>query len=269
MKVHLPDGTTANFPEGTPPEDMTKAIQSYLMKTAVDTGEKQAVAGAEQRGKQGETFYGGRGDMGELVTPEFAKTQAIVGATIPAAVATGASFAAAPFATAASLVAGHEGSKIGGSVARAVGAPPMAGEMVGALAGGISPGLIVRKSIPALLASQLGRSAVAAETAPAAEAAGSIAKTLIESGWTKEAASKAAQNAVARMASEAAPSVAKAAATTPAQFNPESLQIIAKLRQLAQTSGANKIEITQAAQQAFPESWKEVMKMIMAPRTRI
>ena len=168
-----------------------------------------------------------------------------------------------------------------GRLAQILSKPPVIAGAVGAAAGGLehgpkgaaigaATGAAGAAGIP-IVGRGIGRfagRAIAegmAESVPAVtRAATNIEKTLIESGWTNEAAKKAAEKIIAKATAEAAPMVA---ATTPAQFNPESLQIIAKLRQLAQTSGANKIEITQAAQKAFPESWKEVMKMIMAPRT--
>jgi len=179
----------------------------------------------------------------------------------------------------AAPVLGAAGRGILGTAARAATSPPAIGAASAAGTAaleGASPKHIAMAGLAgAAVPYGIGRVASRAATqavaqAPKAEpaliqAANQIEKTLIETGWEPGKAAQVAKNAIARMASEAAPM----AATTPAQFNPESLQIIAKLRQLAQTSGANKIEITQAAQQAFPESWKEVMKMIMAPRTRI
>lgn len=176
---------------------------------------------------------------------------------IPLALAGAAAGAIRPGLTSAGLgtAAGYEkyglpGAAIGAALG-SVGAAPALAKVVPAL-----------KRVPYFSSEALGLE----ELSPVAA---NMEKTLIESGLAPEMAKKAAQNTVARAAAEAAPAATKAAAVTPPQFDPADLQIIAKLRQLAQASGKNKIEVVQAAQKVFPKSWQQVMEYVMAPRTRM
>ena len=157
MKVNLPDGTVANFPDGTPEEVIKQAIQGYLMETAASTGEAQAVAGAEERAAAPAPMFqatpggpmGGRGKFGENLTPQISDAQALAAtgaaAGIPSAVGTGMAVAAAPVATLGGMALGAGVSK----GAQMLGAPPWV-QHAASFAAGVGPAAVGRKVVGSL-----------------------------------------------------------------------------------------------------------------------
>lgn len=192
---------------------------------------------------------------------------------------------------AASGTLGYLGEKALGAGAAAIGAPRWIGSTLGALAGGGAPSLGRRAvgkllagrfagpapvSIPAGASSSLTAlpaAAVrgAATGTPAGATLGELAgleRTLVESGWAPAAAREHAGNlgrrATDAVRSEASKAVPKA---LPETLTQEQLRVVTQLKAAAQQSGASKIQVVQAAQQVFPDNWKQVVDFVMAPRT--
>jgi hypothetical protein len=115
-----------------------------------------------------------------------------------------------------------------------------------------------------------------------ATAEGKLISDLMKAGFTPDKAREVAAN-VTRQAAGAAESATPAAASTaasttasstegvllPAELTQGQLQLVGQLKTIMQQGGASKAEVMKVAQETFPGQWQEVVKMILAPRTRM
>ena len=120
MEIVLPDGRSVEFPDGTPKEVMSKAIQSYLMKANVAAGEAGAVAGAKARSAEGSNLA--QGSFGsaamDAIGADVPKAEALTPTLIGGSMVAGAPTSWAQAGRMALGAAGAEvGSRYGGPVA--------------------------------------------------------------------------------------------------------------------------------------------------------
>jgi len=286
IRLNLPDGTVANFPDDTPPDVMKQAAQQYLMSAAAEQGTAKAQAGAEARSAGASPmpsdpgFYGDPGDPRNIIQAAQQRgtaaaagpTTGILGGAVvgPAlgAVA-GAVPAAAPMVAAAlgkpgqAVYGAYQGYKHGGGIGGALigaGAAVAGGAALGKLGAKILP--FLRGAAPAAEGAAVGAETAVVKATP--EAAKTIAAEL---GVTRDVAKQIITPVAPAVQAEAAQAVSQVAPAAAKALTQEELKLIAQLRGIAQSSGSNKIQVVQAAQKVWPDSWKEMVKLIMAPRT--
>lgn len=155
-EIQLPDGTIAEFPEGTEPAVMKAAIQKHLMTV----GAERSVAGAEvgqQARSEAIDPTSMLQNMGQAAMidseglPAQAKGSAVGGALGLAAIGAPTTLPAAG-RMALGMAGAEVGSRYGGPIAARVGLPPEVGEFGGGLVGAFAP--------EAALARIAGRTAV-------------------------------------------------------------------------------------------------------------
>lgn len=153
-ELELPDGRIAEFPDGTPPEVMKRAAQSYTARLAVDRGVSRAALGARERSEAstGSIFAdaalaGMSGEGGSFADPNATGEDLLKRASAHAAIIT----AANPVGAVKSLVGGLAGTAAGGLTGRTIGSGleaaglpeglSTAGGRIGGAFGGFAGGL--------------------------------------------------------------------------------------------------------------------------------